>query len=149
MVYAATGLPVTPHDAILVVDDDTLHVTALRRALSTAGISNPLRIATDGKEGLHVLRTCRENREPRPALILLDLRMPRMSGIEFLEAKRFCEESVAVLPVVVLSTSSREADRLACYRLGASGYVIKPSESQDYVTMVRTLYAYWDLCELP
>src|SRR5438552_51868 len=112
---------------ILLVEDDELDVTSIRRAFKKSNIDNPLYVAGDGVEALRMLRgepgvqaVPKERR-----LVLLDLNMPRMGGIEFLRALRG-DPVLRPTTVIVLTTSDEERDKLSAYNLCVSGYILKP-----------------------
>lgn len=139
---------------ILLVDDDALDVKSVRRAFEEAKFRNPLFVAKDGQDGIDFLYRkgsyAAEPPEncPRPGLILLDLRMPRLDGIGFLEAIR-ADPELATTPVVVLTTSNEDEQRVESYRLGAAGYIKKPLDFDRFLEVTRVLHAYWTLVELP
>jgi len=115
-----------PLAPILVVEDDYLDSMSLERELRKINVQNPIQVARNGREALNLLRgEGVPKMEPLPALVLLDLNMPRMNGIEFLEAIRVDDE-LKSLKVFVLTTSTEEADRLAARNLSISGYIEKP-----------------------
>lgn len=131
---------------ILMVEDDELDVMNVQRAFKKNNICNPLWVAGDGVEGLEMLRGDEIPRERR--LILLDLNMPRMNGIEFLRELR-ADEALKHTPVVVLTTSDAERDRVEAYNLNVAGYVLKPVTLGSFVEAMATLNKYWSLVEMP
>ncbi len=131
---------------IFLVEDDAVDQMLLKRALSSLGIRNRLDIANDGEEALEQLG--RSKGEDRPCLILIDLNMPRMNGFEFLKALRQ-DESLRMIPVIVLTTSKEQKDVRESYRLGAAGYMAKPVDYLQFVELVKTIDSYWSLCEQP
>lgn len=133
----------------LVVDDDEVTIMAVERAFQKADINSPLHVARDGIEALEMLRG-ESGREavPRPYLIFLDLNMPRMNGLEFLDEVRSdpnLEDSV----IFVLTTSSQETDRQQAYRHAIAGYIEKAKAGASYQELVSLLRPYWKLVELP
>lgn len=131
---------------ILLVEDDQVDVMNIRRAFEKNRITNPLWVARDGVEALEMLE---EGKVPvRHLLVLLDLNMPRMSGIELLSEIRE-RESLRHLPVVVLTTSDDERDRIDAYNLNVAGYILKPVTFFNFVEAMATLNKYWTLVELP
>ena len=132
---------------ILLVEDDPLDVENLQRALALLKIGNPVRTARNGKEALDLLRT-RPADGSLPGLILLDLGMPIMGGLELLEVLK-ADARLRTIPAVVLSGSNRDAERRQAYELGAAGYVVKPIRFEDFVAAVGQVERYWALCELP
>ena len=131
---------------ILLVEDDEVDVMNVRRAFQRAHVSNPLHVAGNGLEALEMLRG-----DTIPAgrrLVLLDLNMPRMNGIEFLRAVR-ADASLQSLPVVVLTTSNDERDKVDAYKLNVAGYLLKPVTFTDFVDLMAALNKYWMLVERP
>ncbi len=131
---------------ILLIDDDELDVMNVQRAFRKNNIQSPLFIAHDGIEGLERLRdgTVPEDRR----LVLLDLNMPRMSGIEFLRELR-ADPALKHTSVVVLTTSSEDRDRVEAYNLNVAGYIIKPVTLLAFIEIMATLNKYWTVNELP
>lgn len=128
---------------ILLLEDDLGDVVLTRRALKTAKVVNNLHVVTNGEEGLAFLRREGEYADaPRPALILLDLNMPRMNGHEFLESIKDDPEFRSI-PVVVLTTSGHDVDVVRSYELQAASYVQKPLAPADFVAAVRSFDNYW------
>jgi len=131
---------------ILLVEDDELDVINIKRAFDRNKIANPLWVAGNGLEALTMLRDGEIPRERR--LILLDLNMPKMNGIEFLRELRNDEE-LRPTAVVVLTTSDDERDRVEAYNLNVAGYILKPVTFMSFVEAMATLNKYWTLVELP
>ncbi|CAN5828811.1 MAG: response regulator [Gemmatimonadetes bacterium] len=131
---------------ILLVEDDEVDVMNVRRAFKKNNICNPLWVAGNGVEGLELLRGPEIPKDRR--LILLDLNMPRMNGIEFLRQLRVDPEH-RLTPVVVLTTSDDERDRVDAYNLNVSGYILKPVTLVNFVEAMATLNKYWSLVEMP
>ena len=129
---------------ILLVEDDDVDVMTMRRALKDLHVTNPLYVAGDGEAGLSVLR---DPAKPRPCVILLDLNMPRMNGIEFLRVVK-ADQHLRSIPVIVLTTSREESDRVETFSLSVAGYMIKPADYRQFVDVVRTIDLYWTLSEL-
>ncbi len=135
---------------ILLVEDDDVDVMNVKRAFMKHNITNPLYIAENGLEALAMLRG-RDGQPPEvPAtrrLILLDLNMPRMNGLEFLHALR--EDPVLQsIPVIMLTTSNEDRDRLEAYNLNVAGYILKPVTFSKFAEVMMTLNRYWTLCEM-
>jgi CheY-like chemotaxis protein len=131
--------------AILLVEDDEVDAMTVRRALKELHVSNPLVQVENGEEALAHLR------QPAPALpciILLDLNMPVMGGIEFLQVVKH-DAALKRIPVVVLTTSDEQQDKVASFDLGVAGYIRKPVDYRQFVEAVRSIDAYWTLSELP
>ncbi len=131
---------------ILLVDDDAVDVMNVQRALKRNNLTNPLFVAGNGIEALQMLRT---NSVPAVRrLILLDLNMPQMNGIEFLHEIRKDPE-LALTAVVVLTTSKDDRDVVEAYKLNVAGYLVKPVEFVDFVQLMGALNKYWALVEMP
>jgi CheY-like chemotaxis protein len=131
---------------ILLVEDDDVDVMNVRRAFKKNNIRNPLWVAGNGVEALRILREGDIPQERR--LVLLDLNMPRMNGIEFLRELR-ADEKLRLTPVVVLTTSGDERDRVDAYNLNVAGYILKPVTFANFVEAMATLNKYWTLVEYP
>jgi CheY-like chemotaxis protein len=131
---------------ILLIEDDQVDVMNVKRAFEKNRIANPLYSAADGIEALQMLRTGKVPRERR--LILLDLNMPRMNGIEFLRELR-ADPELQAAPVVVLTTSDDERDKIDAYNLNVAGYLLKPVTFLNFVEVMAALNTYWTLVELP
>ena len=135
---------------ILLVEDDEVDVMNVRRAFKKGHITNPLYVAGNGIEALAILRD-REHPDTFPLerrLILLDLNMPKMNGIEFLTELR-ADLHLRQIPVVVLTTSNEDRDRVSAYNLNVAGYLLKPVTFSTFVETMTTLNQYWALCEMP
>ena len=131
---------------ILLVEDDEVDVMNVRRAFDRNKITNPIYVAENGLEGLRMLRDGTIPRGRR--LVLLDLNMPKMNGIEFLRAVRQDPELVG-LSVVVLTTSNEERDKVDAYKLNVAGYLLKPVTFINFVELTSALNKYWTLVEMP
>lgn len=131
---------------ILLVEDDEVDVMNVRRAFDRAHVSNPLFVAGNGIEALAMLRGNTVPVDRR--LVLLDLNMPRMNGIEFLRAVR-ADPELRTLPVVVLTTSNDEHDKIDAYDLNVAGYLLKPVTFASFVDLMSALNKYWMLVEMP
>jgi CheY-like chemotaxis protein len=135
---------------ILLVEDDEVDIMTVQRAFKKGNIANPLYIANNGLEALALLRgvpgkPCEIPPERR--LILLDLNMPKMNGLEFLHELR-CDPKLQHIPVVVLTTSNEERDRVDAYHFNVAGYILKPVTFSVFVDLMITLDKYWTLCEM-
>ena len=130
---------------VLLVEDDTIDAMTVRRAFKDLNLTNPLAHALNGEEALAYL----ENPEnERPCVILLDLNMPKMNGIEFLKIVK-ADPSLKRIPVVVLTTSNEERDIVESFRSSVAGYIVKPVDYTEFVEAMRTVDLYWTLSELP
>jgi CheY-like chemotaxis protein len=131
---------------ILLVDDDDLDVMNVQRAFRRANLTNPLHLARDGEQALAMLR---DGTVPiSRLLVLLDLNMPRMNGIEFLRELR-ADASLRHISVVALTTSSEEQDKVEAYQLHVAGYLVKPVTFTTFVELMSVLQKYWTLMEMP
>jgi CheY-like chemotaxis protein len=133
--------------AILLVEDDEVDIMSVQRAFKKINVANPLHVARDGVEALARLRG--ENGEKiEPRIILLDLNMPRMGGLEFLQTLR-ADPALKAITVVVLTTSNEEKDKLQAYGYNIAGYIVKPVTPGNFVEAMATFNNYWTLSETP
>jgi CheY-like chemotaxis protein len=130
---------------ILLVDDDEIDVMTVKRAFAKANITNKLFIATDGVQALEMLRGGGLPAGRR--LMLLDLNMPRMSGIELLREIR-SDPVLHAMTVIVLTTSNEDRDRVNAYQLNVAGYLLKPVTFHAFAEVMATLNKYWTLMEM-
>ena len=130
---------------ILLVEDDEVDVMNVKRAFKKNNILNPLLIARNGIEALDVLRD-EELDQPKPKIILLDLDMPKMGGIEFLKEIRK-DPVLHGISVFVMTTSNEDNDKVEAYNLNVAGYILKPLSMEQFVEAVSTLKNYWSLCQ--
>ncbi|MDI1309332.1 MAG: response regulator [Methylotenera sp.] len=130
---------------LFIVDDDDIDAIALERALRKLRLLNTVRRARDGQEALDLLRA---GEIPAPFIILLDLNMPRMNGLEFLEALRI-DPMLTHAVVFVLTTSKSDEDLVAAYRKHVAGYVFKQHMDRDFLEVIGLVEHYWRLVELP
>ncbi|HEX2077949.1 MAG TPA: response regulator [Longimicrobium sp.] len=131
---------------VLLVEDDEVDVMNVRRAFRKNRIADPLFVAGNGEEALRMLRAAEV--PARRRLVLLDLNMPRMNGIEFLRELR-ADPGLRCTSVVVLTTSNDERDRVEAYNLNVAGYILKPVTVQNFCDAMLALNKYWTLVELP
>ncbi|HHS13286.1 MAG TPA: response regulator [bacterium] len=129
---------------ILLVEDDSVDAMTVRRALKDIHVLNRLDVVKNGEEAIEYL----ENGKESPCVILLDINMPRMNGIEFLKAAR-AQSLVERIPVVVLTTSKDDQDIIDSFKLCVAGYILKPVTYTEFIETVRTINLYWTLSELP
>jgi CheY-like chemotaxis protein len=130
---------------LLIVDDDDIDAIALERALRRLRLLNTTHRARDGLEALNLLRT---GAISTPYIILLDLNMPRMNGLEFLKALR-ADQMLTHAVVFVLTTSKSDQDLVAAYREHIAGYVLKQHMDRDFLEVIGLIEHYWRLVELP
>jgi CheY-like chemotaxis protein len=132
----------TPTVSIMIIDDDEIDVRALTRGLIQQRISNPVYVAKDGTEGLAMLRGDQgQPKIPRPALIVLDLNMPRMTGLEFLQELR-ADSTLADSIVFILTSSNADEDKTAAYKHHIAGYVVKSDAGVSFLKAVQMVQKY-------
>jgi len=130
---------------ILLLEDDTVDAMTVKRALKDLQILNPLIRTGNGEEGLAYLR---DEKNPRPCVILLDLNMPKMNGLEFLKVVK-SDERFKKIPAIVLTTSRDDQERVRGFQLNVAGYIVKPVDYTKFVEAVRIVHLYWTLSEMP
>jgi len=129
----------------LLAEDDSVDTMTVKRALKELKVTNQLICTINGQEALEYLR---DESNKRPCVILLDLNMPKMNGVEFLRIAK-ADEVLKKIPVVVLTTSEEEQDVVDSFNLGVAGYIVKPTDYKKFVEAIRTIELYWTLSELP
>ena len=127
---------------ILLVEDDPDHEALAIRALKKANVANEVKVARDGEEALAYMKGIEDGTERRPQLVLLDLKLPKVEGLDVLRAIR-ASDKTALLPVVVLTSSDEERDIVASYRLGVNSYIRKPVNFTDFAEATKQLGMYW------
>lgn len=127
---------------ILLVEDDPDHEALAIRALRKANVVNEIRVARDGAEALDYMKSVSDGSEPLPQLVLLDLKLPKVEGLEVLRHIRSSDRT-QLLPVVVLTSSDEERDIVTSYRLGVNSYIRKPVNFTDFAEATRQLGMYW------
>jgi len=132
-------------ETILLIEDDRVDIMTVQRALKKNAISNPLHVARTGLEALNMLRGegGHEKMAPAPALILLDLNLPKMSGIEFLHELRGDPE-LKDLRIIVLTSSNEPKDRAAAFEYDVDDYIVKPHSFDEFTRAMATILALWD-----
>ena len=141
-------LPNSKPLSILLVEDDDGDAKALQRAFHKAKIANPIMRAIDGIEALDILKGVNGKAKPAsPYMLLIDLNMPRMSGIQLVQAIRQ-DEILRPAVVFILTTSKREEDMMAAYDLNVAGYIVKETAGHDFLNLVSLLDAYWRVVEM-
>lgn len=134
---------------VLLVEDDEVDIMNVQRAFRKNNINNPLFVARNGIEALDALLKRNENLViPMPRIILLDINMPKMGGLEFLAELRTFPELKSI-SVFVMTTSNEESDKIAAYNLNVAGYILKPLSFEGFANAVSILNHYWHLCEIP
>ncbi len=130
---------------ILLVEDDNVDVMTVKRALKDLKINNPLVSTANGEEALEYLKN---NGNTRPCIILLDLNMPKMNGIEFLQVVK-ADDTLKKIPVIVLTTSSQQQDIIESFKLNVAGYIVKSVDYAEFTEAISTINLYWTLSKLP
>ncbi len=134
---------------ILLVEDDRVDAKAFLRAIKSVGFDNPVTVVRDGVEAWELLKGKGENEKfPRPNIVVLDVNMPRMTGIELLRKIRKDEE-LNDLVVFMLTTSDDQQDITGAYELNVAGYMLKSELGQTFIKAVELLNQYWQVVELP
>ena len=137
---------------VLMAEDEQHDILATRRAWKKNNIANPLHVVRDGEECLDYLHRRAKYSEPgsapRPGILLLDLKMPKLDGLAVLKHIRE-DEQLCRLPVIVLTTSRADEARVASYDLGANAYIVKPVGFQNLAEAVKIINLFWELVELP
>jgi CheY-like chemotaxis protein len=130
---------------ILLVEDDQVDIMTVLRALKEIKVTNPVVNRENGEEALNYLR---DPGSEKPCIILLDLNMPVMNGIEFLQVVKH-DSALKRIPVVVLTTSEEQQDKVNSFDLGVAGYMAKPVDYRQFVEVMRSIDAYWTISEMP
>ncbi len=130
------------HKLVLFVEDNRAEAKLMRLALDQNGVTAQVKAARDGEEALDILLSADRNGNPRPSVVFLDLKLPKVSGLEVLKVVR-SQDGLRMLPVVILSSSGREKDIRSAYRLGANSYVRKPVNFDEFTKAVDQLTSYW------
>lgn len=135
---------------ILLIEDDSVDVMNVQRAFKKNNINHPLHIAFNGVEALNMLRGTngKPKMNPLPRIILLDINMPKMNGLEFLKELR-TDPELKSISAFVMTTSNDDQDKIEAYRLNVAGYILKPLSFEKFVNAVSILHSYWKLCEQP
>ena len=128
---------------ILLIEDDAIEVMKFNRVLKTLNLNHRIIEANNGEAAFDILKV----KEITPDIIILDLNMPKLNGIEFLTILKN-DGVLKYIPSIILSTSSNHKDMLECYKLGVAGYILKPLKYDDYVDRIKKLLEYWSLNEL-
>ena len=132
-------------EPILLVEDDTVDAMTVKRALRDLKVSNSVAHVTNGEEALEYLQDVTQS---KPCLILLDINMPKMNGIELLKSVK-ADPDLQKIPAVMLTTSTNDRDIIQSFHLSAAGYMIKPVDYKQFVETIRTIDTYWRLSRIP
>ena len=128
---------------ILLIEDDMIEVMKFKRTISSLQLNHKITEANNGEEALTILN----KKDKLPDIILLDLNMPKMNGIEFLNILK-SDDILRYIPTIILTTSQNQKDLLECYKIGIAGYVLKPLKYEEYVSKIEKLLTYWSVNEL-
>jgi len=130
---------------ILLVEDDAVDVMMVKRVLKDMRVTSELVQAGDGEQALAYLR---DDGNAKPCIILLDLNMPKMNGIELMRIMK-TDEVLQRIPIIVLTTSNSDQDIFESFELGAAGYMLKSVDYKKFVEIIKTIDLYWTLSKLP
>ncbi len=137
---------------VLLAEDSKHDILATRRAWKQHNIANPLYVVRNGEECLDYLhrrgKFSEPDSDPRPGILLLDIKMPKVDGLDVLKHIRQDPE-LRNLPVIILTTSQAEEDRIRSYAMGANAYIVKPVGFENFSEAVKTINLFWQLVELP
>ncbi|WP_299102212.1 response regulator [uncultured Winogradskyella sp.] len=128
---------------ILLIEDDMIEVMKLNRAVTSLQLNHKITEANNGEDALKIL----EQKDNLPDIILLDLNMPKINGIEFLKILK-SDDRLMYIPTIILTTSNNQRDLLECYKVGVAGYVLKPLKYEEYVSKIEKLLSYWSINQL-
>ncbi|MEP6663730.1 MAG: response regulator [Verrucomicrobiota bacterium] len=129
------------------MEDDENDVYLIKRALTKVGLNFTLIVATDGQEAIDYLLQADKKKFPHPNWIVSDLKMPKVSGLEFLTWLK--KSKVQIIPTIMLSSSNQDADVLKAYQLGVASYFCKPTDYQSTIELWKMICEYWAEVELP
>ena len=131
---------------ILLVEDNPMDVDLTRRAFNRHNLTNPLEVARDGQEALDLIAAWKMG-ESVPSVVLLDLKLPKISGLEVLRSIR-AHRVFGTVPVVVLTSSAEDQDIHEAYSLGANSYIVKPVEFEKFIEVARQIELYWTVLNM-
>lgn len=134
----------------MLVDDDEIDIKDMQRTFKKNNIPNPIHIATNGLDALNKLlgKNGEKKLTPTPKIIILDINMPKMNGIEFIKNIRTHKQLKSLL-VFILTTSNSERDKIEAYNLNVAGYIVKPFQVSQFMEIISSLHHYWNLLEFP
>ena len=135
------------NNPILLVEDNPIDLDLTLRAFAMKKLSNPIQVARDGEEALQYMERW-EKGEPKPVVILLDLNMPKVSGLEVLRIIKSRPEFKSI-PIVILTTSSESSDLQSAYQLGANSYIVKPVDFDKFIVVANHIDLYWRVLNKP
>ncbi len=128
---------------ILLIEDDAIEVMKFNRVLKSLELNHRIIEANNGEEAVDVLK----RKEIIPDVIILDLNMPKLNGIEFLSILK-ADDVLKYIPAIILTTSNNHRDVMECYKIGIAGYILKPLKYEDYVDRIKKILDYWSTNEL-
>ncbi len=143
MIGDITITPMVENLSFLFIEDDEIEVMKFKRSLKKLGFKHRILEAKNGEEALAVLK----RKEELPNVILLDLNMPKMNGLEFLKELK-ADEHLRYIPAIIVTTSNNHKDMLESYKLGIAGYIIKPLRYEDYIVKIQRVIDYWMVNEV-
>ena len=134
----------------MIIDDDVIDIKDMQRTFKKNNIDNPLHIATNGLEALNKLLGLNGEKKimPTPQIIILDINMPKMNGIEFMKNIRANKQLKSLL-IFIFTTSNSEKDKMEAYNLNVAGYIVKPFQVSQFMEIISSLHRYWNLLEFP
>ncbi|MEW5871927.1 MAG: response regulator [Chloroflexota bacterium] len=132
---------------ILLVEDNPMDVDLTQRAFARHKLLNPLQVANDGEEALNILDRWRGD-EPLPVVILLDINLPKVSGLEVLRSYK-SHPKIRTVPIIMLTSSAEDGDVQSAYQLGANSYIVKPVDFDEFLKVAEHIDLYWNVINLP
>ena len=135
------------NNPILIVEDNPVDLDLTLRAFSSRKLTNPIQVARDGEEALAFIQRWEEG-EPLPVVILLDLNLPKVNGLEVLQILK-SHPDFKTIPVVILTTSSESSDMKSAYQLGVNSYIVKPVDFEKFIDMAKQIELYWNVINKP
>lgn len=132
---------------ILLIEDNPMDVDLTRRAFKRRKVINPLEVASDGQEALDYIQRW-EDGETTPAVILLDINIPKVNGLDVLRELKSKTRSQKI-PVIILTSSSEDADIETAYQLGANSYIVKPVDFEKFFEVAAHIDLYWNVINIP
>jgi CheY-like chemotaxis protein len=130
-----------PVQSVLLIEDNPMDVHLTRRVFARRQLPHPLEVLRDGEEALGYIHAWQDGRE-LPAVVLLDLKLPRVDGLEVLRQLK-AHRALRSVPVIVLTTSAEDHDINAAYNLGANSYIVKPVDFDNFLSVAELIEAYW------
>ncbi|CAM1333069.1 response regulator [Tenacibaculum aestuariivivum] len=128
---------------VLLIEDNSIEIMKMDRTISLLELKHTIKTAKTAEIALKIL----EDKENLPDIILLDLNMPKINGIEFLSIIKN-KDDLKHIPTIILTTSNNKKDIVECYKIGMSGYILKPLKYEEYVSKIKTTLSYWAINEL-